>query len=53
MKFIQSLLASFLSFLLLFTAASAAAGDDSVTHKVFFDVEIAGSSDGGRIVLGL
>lgn len=26
---------------------------ETITHKVFFDVEIEGSSDGGRIILGL
>lgn len=36
---------------------NAIAGDSSdlekITHKVYFDVEIAGSKEGGRIVLGL
>ena len=26
---------------------------EKITHKVYFDVEIAGSKEGGRIVLGL
>jgi len=26
---------------------------DKITHKVYFDVEIDGTSDGGRVVMGL
>ena len=36
------------------TGASTTHSDlETVTNKVYFDVEIEGSSDGGRIVMGL
>jgi len=45
---------AFLSLLCLSLARGAAAGDPAVTHKVFFDVEIADNKEaGGRIVMGL
>eukprot|EP00523_Entomoneis_sp_CCMP467_P007737 CAMPEP_0168735418 /NCGR_PEP_ID=MMETSP0724-20121128/9323_1 /TAXON_ID=265536 /ORGANISM="Amphiprora sp., Strain CCMP467" /LENGTH=194 /DNA_ID=CAMNT_0008782561 /DNA_START=27 /DNA_END=611 /DNA_ORIENTATION=+ len=47
MKLILSYLLAFLSF------AAVARGEPAITSKVFFDVEIKGSDDGGRVVLGL
>ena len=48
---ISLLLVAFLGMLSL-TAASKEELE-TITHKVFFDVEIEGSDDGGRITLGL
>jgi peptidylprolyl isomerase len=41
------------SSLIFLESNSAAADEEEITSKVYFDVEIEGSKEGGRIVMGL
>ncbi|KAL7581351.1 hypothetical protein ACA910_006108 [Epithemia clementina (nom. ined.)] len=48
----KSILSAFIALLSL-TSTLAESDLEKITSKVYFDVEIAGTQDGGRIVLGL
>jgi len=49
----MKLLLSFLLLSISVIIGQASSDLEKITHKVYFDVEIAGSKEGGRIVLGL
>jgi hypothetical protein len=56
MKFMVAIFLVLLAIALLFTYAQASSSDtdlEKITHKVYFDIEIKGSTEGGRVVLGL